>query len=75
MASEAKKEITTVGEDFPKQQARVREVLKLYYEIGPSGMFGAASIEQTLREADEAQATGDIIRILQSYEALKAIEA
>ncbi len=66
---------TSVGEDFPKQQARVREVLKLYHEIGPSGMFGAAAIEQTLREADEAQSSGDIIRILQSYEALKTIEA
>lgn len=68
-------ESTSVGEDFPKQQTRVRAVLKLYHEIGPSGMFGAAMIEQTLREADEAQSSGDIIRILQSYEALKEIEA
>lgn len=68
-------ESTSVGEDFPKQQARVREVLGLYRDIGPNGMFGATMIEQTLREADEAQASGDIVRILQSYQALKAIEA
>ena len=66
---------TSVGEDFPKQQARVREVLGMYRDIGPNGMFGAMMIEQTLREADEAQASGDIIRILQSYEALKEIKA
>ena len=68
-------ESTSVGEDFPKQQARVREVLKLYHDIGPAGAFGAIMIETTLREADEAQASGDIIKILQSYESLKAIEA
>jgi hypothetical protein len=68
-------ESTRVGEDFPKQQARVREVLGMYRDIGPNGMFGAVMIEQTLREADEAQASGDIIRILQSYQALKEIEA
>lgn len=68
-------ESTSVGEDFPKQQARVREILGMYRDIGPNGMFGAAMIEQTLREADEAQASGDIIRILQSYGALKEIEA
>ncbi len=68
-------EITTVGEDFPKQQARVREVLGLYRDIGPNGMFGAMMIEKTLQEADEAQASGNIIEILRSYEALKEIEA
>lgn len=67
--------MSSVGEEFPKEQARVREVLKLYYDIGPPGMFGAAMIEQTLKEADEAQASGDIVRILQSFEALKQIEA
>ncbi len=68
-------EVTTVGEDFPKQQARVREVLKLYHEIGPAGQFGAIMIENALREADAAQSSGDIIEILRSYEALKEIEA
>lgn len=67
--------MTTVGDDFPKQQARVRAVLQLYKDLGPAGAFGAMMIEQTLQQADEAMASGDIVRILQAYEALREIEA
>jgi hypothetical protein len=64
----------SVGEDFPRQQARVREVLGHYREIGPAGQFGAAMIEADLREADEAMASGDVVRILRSYETLRDIK-
>jgi hypothetical protein len=64
-------QIETVGEDFPRQQARVRRLLEAYREIGPAGQFGMAMIEADLREADEAQASGDIVRILRAYQALK----
>jgi hypothetical protein len=67
-------QIETVGDDFPRQQARVREVLGHYREIGPAGQFGAAMIEADLREADEAWASGDIVRILRAYQALKECE-
>lgn len=63
-------ESTTVGEDFPKQQARVRRVLGYYREVGAPGRFGVLMIEATLREAEEAQASGDILRILAAYAAL-----
>ena len=33
--------MTTLGEELPKEQARVREILGHYKEIGPAGMFGA----------------------------------
>ena len=65
---------TTVGDDFPKQQARVREILGHYREIGPAGAFGAVMIEIELRAADEALASGDIVRILRAYQTLKTIE-
>lgn len=60
---------TSVGEDFPREQARCRQLLKEYREI-PTGAFGAAVIEQTLREADEAMASGDVVRILRAYQAM-----
>lgn len=63
--------MSTVGEDFPKQQARVRELLSEYRGLGPNGYFGALMLERTLREADEAMASGDIVRILAAYQALK----
>ena len=65
--------MSSLGEEFPKQQARVREILGHYKEIGPSGMFGAAMIEQTLKRADEAAISGDVIAMIQSYEELKKV--
>ena len=64
---------TSVGEEFPKEQARVRELLGLYKTI-PTGMFGAVMIEQVLRRADAAAISGDPIAILRSYEELKGCE-
>jgi hypothetical protein len=65
---------TSVGEDFPKEQARCREVLSQYKELGANGAFAAAMIEATLREADAAMASGDIVRILQAYKAMQGVE-
>lgn len=64
----------SVGDDFPRQQARVREVLGYYKEIGPAGAFGAATIEATLRRADAAMASGDIVAILRSYQEMKEVQ-
>ncbi len=66
--------MTTVGEDFPKQQIRVRDVLKAYQDIGPNGALGAMLISNTLKEAEEAAISGDIVRILRAYESLKQID-
>lgn len=64
----------SVGEDFPRQQARVREILGHFKAIGPAGMFGAALIERILQRADAAQASGDIIKILVSYNELIGVK-
>lgn len=60
----------SVGELFPKEQARVRELLGVYKSI-PTGGFGAIMLEQVLRRADEAAISGDPVAILRSYEELK----
>ncbi len=65
---------TSVGEDFPKQQERVRTILGYYREIGPAGAFGAAMIEQTLRRAEEAMASGDVVKILAAYQEMKEVK-
>jgi hypothetical protein len=66
--------MTSVGEDFPKQQARVRALLPIYDAIGPAGQFGKVMLEATLKQAEEAAISGDIVAILQAYEALKGCE-
>ena len=64
----------SVGEDFPEQQARARELLKVYRELGPVGSFGALMIESALRRADKAAISGDIVKILAAYEELRGLE-
>lgn len=67
-------QVKTLGDDFPVQLARAREYLALYKSIGPAGAFGAMMIEQTIREADQAAISGDVVAMLRSYQALKEIE-
>jgi hypothetical protein len=55
-------------------QAHVREVLGEYKKIGPAGAFGAMMIEQTLKRADEAAMSGDVVAMLRAYEEMKGIE-
>ena len=64
---------TSVGEDFPKQQARVREVLKQYEEIGAPGAFGREMIRAALKRAEEAAMSGDVVETLRSYQELREI--
>lgn len=65
----------SLAEALSKEMARVRVVLGHYREIGPAGMFGAAFIEQDLREADNAVMSGDLARMIRAHETLKGITA
>ena len=67
-------DVVTLGSDYPKQQARVREVLEAYEEIGPSGAFGAMLIKADLKEAEEAAMSGDLVRMIKAYQRLKEID-
>ena len=65
----------TLAEALPEEMARVRTVLGHYKSIGPAGMFGAAFIEQDLREADQAVMSGNIVAMIRSLAKLRGIEA
>ena len=67
--------ITTLGDDFPREQARLREVLGYYKEIGLAGGFGVALIEDILRRADEAAIEGDLPAMIRVYQEMKGIKA
>ncbi len=66
--------MTTLGEDYPTQQARVRTTLGYYRGIGIAGVFAAEMIEDLLRRADEAAISGDVVAMLPIYEEMKAVE-
>ena len=63
----------SLGSEYPKQQARCRDILALYKDIGPSGAFAAHMIEATLREADAAAMSGDLVRMIRAFQAMKDI--
>jgi len=61
----------TVGDDFPRQQARIRECRQNGVEIGPAGRFYVAMCDLLLKEADEAAISGDLPRILDVYQQMR----
>lgn len=65
----------SLGNALPKEQARVREVLGHYKEIGPTGALGAAMIEHSLQKTDEAVMSGDVAAMIAAYKDLQEIES
>lgn len=64
----------TLGEDYPNEQARVREVLGYYKELGPVGQFGAIVIEDVLRRADKAAIEQDLPAMIRLYQEMKNVK-
>ena len=60
-------------EAMAKEIQRNRELLDVYKTI-PTGGFGARMIDLDIIEGVAALASGDVIRILRSYESLKGNE-
>ena len=65
----------TLASALPQEMARVRTVLGHYKEIGHAGIFGAAMIEQDLRNADRAVMSGDVVAMLRAMKALQCIKS
>lgn len=64
--------MTTLGEELPRQMARVRdEILPHYDAIGPAGIFGATMIRADLDRAAKALAEGDTVEMIRVCQSLK----
>lgn len=67
--------MSSLGIELPKEMARVRDVLMpLYIGIGPAGGFALALMRAELDRATKALAEGDVVTMIQSYEALKGFK-
>jgi hypothetical protein len=66
--------MASLGEEYPKQQARVREILGHYKEIGPAGAFGAAWIEALLRRADTAAVEQNLPNMIACYQEMQEVK-
>ncbi len=59
--------MTSVGEDFPRQEERVRKLWGAYVEMGIKGEAAAGALDEVLRKAARAQSSGDVVQILTAY--------
>jgi hypothetical protein len=66
--------MANIVEGIQDEMNRCRELIKRYEEIGPAGAFGKTMIEQTIKRAEKAIATGDVIEMLRVYDALQKHE-
>lgn len=65
-------EALSLGEELPKEMARVRDkIMPMYLAIGPSGAFALAFMRRDLDRAAKALAEGDVVEMLSVYKSLK----
>ena len=65
----------TLGDALPREIARVRdEIMPIYREIGPGGIFALAMMQRDLDEASRAMIAGDLPAMIRVYESLKGYE-
>jgi biopolymer transport protein ExbB len=61
--------MTTLGDDLPREMARIRdEVMPAYVAIGPAGAFALTMMRHHLDAAARAMAEGDVMKALKSCE-------
>lgn len=66
----------SLGDDLPKEQARVRELILQYRDpmLNGAGNIAAMMMENSLREADKAIMSGDVVAMINAYKDLKGYE-
>jgi len=65
--------MSTVAEELPNEQQRVRELLEVYIRI-PTGAFGAAMLREALGRAERAAASGDVAAMVRSIAELRGCQ-
>ena len=57
--------MTTLGDELPRQIARVRdEIIPVYLEIGPGGIPAVMLMRADLDRASKAMIEGDVVEML-----------
>ena len=70
-----RRSIVTLGEEFPLEQKRLRELIAIYDDLpGGVGIFGATMIRQTLERADRAAISGDLVEMIAAFQEMKGCE-
>ena len=63
--------MSSLAEEYPKEQERCRELLEQYKELGPPGTFGYIMLKDFLKRADKAVAEQDVVAMIACYKEMK----
>ncbi len=64
--------MASLGEELPKEMARVRDVvMPAYLEIGQAGALALLMMRRDLDFATKALAEGNVLDVIRAYKALK----
>lgn len=66
--------MNTLADELPQQQARCREIQSHAREIGSPGAFLVAMLEVSLRAAERAAASGDVVEMLRATQDLRSYQ-
>ena len=61
----------TLGDAFPAELQRIRELAKAYSGIGTAGWIGLAVLEGVISRAEEAQRSGDLAALIASCQEMR----
>jgi hypothetical protein len=64
----------TLGTEYPKEQARLVELVEQYKEIGPAGQFGLHMIKQVLKRSYEAAISNDVVEMLKVFREMQGCQ-
>ena len=68
-------EPSNLADAFPREQRRCRKLLQVYRELpGVVGAFAAMMLERDLTEAEQAAMSGDLVRMIRAYGALRGFK-
>lgn len=67
--------MASLATEYPKEQARVREAIRIYRELpNNAGVPAAIMMEDTLRRADEAAMSGDLVSMLRMFKEMQGVK-
>ena len=79
MTNETRPANDNLGEDYLVEQTRMRELLVQAHEVAKlpnvNMSFYIAMLKAAMKEADEAAISGDVVRMIRAYKAMREIES
>lgn len=61
----------SLADAYPIEQARIRELLQAYKDVGPPGAFAHVMLSDVANRADKAAAEQDLVSMIRLYQEMK----